>query len=57
MARAYRGLAAGRGLAAALAEAQYGLAAEGVHPLEWAGFVVLTGPGTESVGPASIPQD
>jgi len=40
----YRGLRAGGSLAGALRVAQAARAAEGAHPLDWAGFVVLGGP-------------
>jgi tetratricopeptide (TPR) repeat protein len=45
----YPRLAGGAGLGAALAAVQAGLFREGIHPLSWAGFVVLGGPGAGSV--------
>ncbi|MBI5709814.1 MAG: CHAT domain-containing protein [Candidatus Eisenbacteria bacterium] len=45
MADLYRRLAAGESLGASLAGAQSARRRAGVHPLEWAGFVALTGPG------------
>ena len=41
----YTRLAAGRPIAAALAQTQAARLHEGAHPLDWAGFVVLAGPG------------
>ena len=45
MADLYSRLADGTGVAAALAETQAARHRAGVHPLEWAGFVTLGGPG------------
>jgi CHAT domain-containing protein len=42
----YLNLGAGAPLSAALARAQSARRAAGVHPLDWAGFTVLGGPGT-----------
>jgi tetratricopeptide (TPR) repeat protein len=47
MADAYRHLAAGEPLSRALARAQAGRRAAGAHPIEWAGFVLLNGPGRD----------
>jgi hypothetical protein len=47
MERTYRHLAAGVPLAGSLGRAQAERRAEGAHPIEWAGFVMLTGPGRE----------
>ena len=44
MGEVYRRLAAGAALGEAVASTQAQLAASGVHPLDWAGFVVLGGP-------------
>lgn len=44
MAALYPRLAAGEPAAAALAAAQAGLGRAGVHPMDWAGFVILGGP-------------
>ncbi len=44
MARLYRRLGAGVPIAPALSQTQRQLHADGVHPLDWAGFVVLGGP-------------
>ncbi len=48
MERVYTHLAGGAPLTRALAVAQAELRSAGAHPITWAGFVVLTGPGAEA---------
>src|SRR5262245_8976427 len=51
MSGVYRRLAAGGALGAAVASTQAELAAQGAHPLDWAGFVVLGGPRASAATP------
>jgi hypothetical protein len=51
----YGRLAAGSPLARALAEAQAARHRAGDHPLDWAGFVALAGPGLLARGPITPP--
>jgi CHAT domain-containing protein len=54
MGEVYGRLGAGASLGASVADTQVALAANGVHPLDWAGFVVLGGPSAGRAAP-SIP--
>jgi hypothetical protein len=54
MADLYRRLASGAALSEALAQAQRARIAQGRHPLEWAGFVLLAGPDSGRPGGSEI---
>ncbi|MBI5837020.1 MAG: CHAT domain-containing protein [Candidatus Eisenbacteria bacterium] len=53
MSAVYGRMAAGAGPAGALADVQSGCNRDGIHPLDWAGFVVLGGPA--AAGPGKVP--
>jgi tetratricopeptide (TPR) repeat protein len=50
----YGRLASGERIGPAVSGAQAALAANGVHPLDWAGFVILGGPGAGDASPEGI---
>jgi tetratricopeptide (TPR) repeat protein len=50
----YGRLASGERVGPAVSGAQAALAANGVHPLDWAGFVILGGPGAGDASPEGV---